>query len=151
MDREIKTPLHPKPPLPVGTKVKYQGSVIYAHGLYTIVEVVDKDGLAAAGRSTDNYFIDHVGYELVPVGMERSYRNREFILHFVRRGSFTVVTDDDTEEIPVITKDVIDEFRDWFLDDPDFLHSVGTENIAKFAAIFDLAEKSVIREADSAA
>lgn len=92
------TPLHPKPPLPVGTKVIYHGSHPMYHGEYVITATVDRAGLEAVGRSIDHYFIDYTGYELWPIGVERTYRNREMGLYFVRRGSITVIPDDEEKK-----------------------------------------------------
>jgi hypothetical protein len=147
MPDPIKTPLHPVKPVPVGTKVRYHGSHPDYHGEYTIARIYDAEALAAAGRAVEHYGKDNVGYELMP-DYASPYRGWQDGLHFVRRTSFTVIEDEQDEPVTV-TKDLLDDFRDIFLNDPDFTHSVGTINIAKFAAIFDLAEKSLIREADS--
>jgi hypothetical protein len=88
------TPLHPKPALPVGTKVLYHGSHPMYHGEYMITATVDRAGLEAVGRSIDHYFIDYTGYELWPIGVEHTYRNREMGLYFVRRGSITEIKPD---------------------------------------------------------
>jgi NTP pyrophosphatase (non-canonical NTP hydrolase) len=90
MANPIKTPLHPKRPLPVGTRVRYHGSHSSYHGIYTVRRVAVADDLRAVGRNPErDYFIDHCGYELWPEGVEETYRNGDQSLHFVRRGSIT--------------------------------------------------------------
>jgi hypothetical protein len=144
MPDPIKTPLHPKSPLPVGTKVQYHGSHPDHHGDYVITSIADADMLRAMGRDPDtNYSIDRVGYELCPVGMERSYRNHAYMLYYVRRGSITPIGD-----LGYTAKDIA-EFREW-PEDPEFRWYAGSSNIPKFKAIVDAAEKLLIREADSA-
>jgi hypothetical protein len=91
---EIKTPLHPKNPLPIGTKVNYHGSHPGYHGVYGIYSVYDEASLRASGRDPENYAIDRVGYALFPWGLEQDWRNREQELHYVRRSSFTVVEEE---------------------------------------------------------
>jgi hypothetical protein len=146
---DTKTPLHPKSPLPIGTKVIYHGSHLMYHGEYVVTSTVDRTGLEAVGRNVKDYFIDWTGYELWPLGIEQTYRNRELSLRFVRRGSITPIQQE--EKTTAVTIDDIRDFRDLFLDDPEFTSAVGTVHIPRFAAIFDLAEKSLIREADSGA
>jgi hypothetical protein len=93
MSDEIRawTSLNPVPPLPVGTKVNYYGSHRYYHGQYEIVATVDADGLRAVGRSTEDYFLDHTGYELWPLGVPSFGERKERALYFVRRGSIAPI------------------------------------------------------------
>ena len=74
--------------VPVGTKVTYHGSHSYYHGDYIIQGHADREALKGAFREVDAY-TDGVGYELWPVGVEPSYRDRDKSLHFVRRESIT--------------------------------------------------------------
>lgn len=94
---EIKTPMHPKSPLPVGTLVVYQGIQPEYHGVYRITAHASRAELEASGRRVEDYFIDYTGYRLWPVGVQQNYRNRERALYFVRRGSFTEL------KMPVMT------------------------------------------------
>ena len=78
-------------PLPVGTKVNYFGSIDYAHGEYVVTRIHGETELRASGRSSSNYFIDGVGYELTPPGMTPKFGNRDSMLFYVRRGSISPI------------------------------------------------------------
>lgn len=145
---EIKTPLHPISPLPIGTKVDYHGSQIGYHGIYGIYGVYDAATLEQSGRDIEHYAIDRVGYALFPWGLEQDWRNRERALHYVRRESFTVIDPNEPETVELTTPSVVDTLRT-FLDEPEFIYVVGSANIPHFEAVFDLAEQSLIREAES--
>lgn len=105
---EIKTPLHPKSPLPVGTKVRYHGSHPDYHGEYEITRIYDEAALTAAGRAVEHYGTDRVGYELTPKNAELSYRGWRDGLHFVRRTSFTVIDEDETQKIEPVSVEMGD-------------------------------------------
>ena len=97
MDREIKTPLHPLTPLPIGTKVRYHGSQVGYHGIYGIYGVYDEEMLRLTNRDPDtNYKTDRVGYALFPWGVDQDWHNRELALHYVRRDSITVIREADS-------------------------------------------------------
>jgi hypothetical protein len=83
-------------PLPVGTEVIYHGTWPEYHGRYIIRGHADHNKLKLHGRDDPSY-IDGVGYELWPVGVEPNYRNRDESLTFVRRGSITEVNDESSE------------------------------------------------------
>lgn len=84
-------------PLDPGTIVEYHGSLPEYHGQYEIEYSVDAregrpDLLTRKGEAfMDEQYPDGVAYVLWPVGVEKSYRNREESLNSVRRGSITVV------------------------------------------------------------
>lgn len=78
--------------VPVGTKVRYHGSVDYLHGEYEVegyCEVSERGDLTP--EQVTEHWPDGVSYELWPVGMPRKFGLRENALYFVRRSSFTVL------------------------------------------------------------
>lgn len=141
MSDEIKIP-GPLPPLPVGTHVNYYGSKRYYHGQYEITATVDAAGLAASGRSIDDYFLDHTGYELWPLGVPRKFGNSEQSLSYVRRGSIAPIEKKLDPPVTVKKGDTIKLIPD-----------SGPEYVMKVAHVEHhiITLCDVIREADSGA
>lgn len=81
--------------LPVGTKVRYHGSITFMHGEYTVIGYTDPDFLVlrVGNAPVENYYPGSVGYELWPVGVPRKFCERDRALHCVRRESITPVED----------------------------------------------------------
>ena len=80
-------------PIPVGTKVKYHGSLRTYHGVYDVDEQVPMEVLTKrwGPEACEDAYPDGVAYNLWPEGVEKSYRNRDRSLSFVRRQSITPV------------------------------------------------------------
>ena len=80
--------------IPVGTKVRYHGSVDYCHGEYNIIGYSNFDRRPAI--FTPEVIAEHypggVAYELLPVGVPVKFGEiRNKAISFVRRESFTVI------------------------------------------------------------
>lgn len=81
--------------LPIGTKVRYHGSIDYMHGEYVITGY-GADYLMEAQRTKlgddfERYYPDGVAYTLMPEGVEYNYRNRDEALYAVRPASISLV------------------------------------------------------------
>lgn len=78
-------------PLPVGQRVRYEGSVTGYHGEYTVVE----HRLERLGVPVSEYpeYTDGVAYDLWPLNTPQTFANREYALYYVRRASITPITE----------------------------------------------------------
>jgi hypothetical protein len=82
--------------VPVGTRVRYHGSVRHLRGEY---EVIGYSDLSTRHDLPEEAIAEHwpdgIAYELWPVGVEFKFGNRDQAVYFVRRASFTVLEEAD--------------------------------------------------------
>lgn len=85
-------------PVPLGAIVDYFGS--QTHGRYEIVDVHDPGNhpyRAYKGSEHVPFYPDGVAYDLWPVGVERRFGNRDRAVYYVRRTSFRIHQEGDSE------------------------------------------------------
>lgn len=82
----------PDAPIPLGTTVRYHGSLKFAHGTYTV------NKLELSAHIAPGVCPDGIAYSLWPVDVPWKFGNRGRALHQVRRSSFTVVCPCDHDE-----------------------------------------------------
>jgi hypothetical protein len=95
-------------PYPVGTHVKYHGSLDDYHGV--VYEITDHHDIRVSrpdivahysAEFIDEKFPDGCGYSLWPVGVDKKFGYRHLSLNSVRRSSITPIPaleeDDNTE------------------------------------------------------
>lgn len=78
--------------IPVGTVVRYHGSLKSLHGEYTVTAHSNFEDHAYYRRSEIRaYYPDDEAYDLWPVGVPMKFGNRDKAIYFCRRASITVV------------------------------------------------------------
>jgi hypothetical protein len=80
--------------IPVGSRVRYHGSISRMHGAYLVTGYSDlslrKD---LSQEQISEHWPDGVAYDLWPEGVPEKFCNRDRALYYIHRRSFTVLTE----------------------------------------------------------
>lgn len=91
----------PAEPVPIGTVVKYGGTLEQRHGRFEVAaheDPADHPYRAVMDSKTlRDAYVDGVAYVLYPVGVECSTENYRRGISFVRRTSFQVIGEENDE------------------------------------------------------